>query len=189
MNWQEALEEIQSVEFDANLNVVSGTNSFFRAVAQEPAVIEAYQELRNSGELREEILGRIYDLAVQEIDPRYANPNDTPLAVFLWLTYFGAGDLARIAADRVDHAPQCWYASKLAKRILNPPPSKTEGYWIGEVPDGSNFTSVSFSDMKDIIGFTTDKPLKVYFAKPGASSATTVPTIKMSGGIRAVATD
>ena len=189
MNWQEALEEIQSVEFDANLNVVSGTNSFFRALAQEPAVIEAYQELRNSGDLREEILGHIYDLAAQEVDPRYANPNDTPLAVFLWLTYFGARDLARIAADRVDHAPQCWYASKLAKRILNPPPSKTEGYRIGEPPGKPNSTSVSFSDMKDIIGFTTDKPLKVYFAKPSASPTTTVATMKMPGRISAIATD
>ena len=189
MNWQEALREIQSVEFDVNLNVVSGTNSFFRAVAREPAVIEAYQEMQKSGELREEVLGHIYDLAAQEVDPQYANPNDTPLAVLLWLTYFAAGDLAHIAADRVNHAPQCWYANKLAKRILNPPPSTTEWYRIGKVPYGPSSTSVSSSGMKDTIGFTTEKPLKVYLANTRASSTTDVATMKMDGGMRAITTD
>ena len=71
MNWQEALEEIQSVEFDVNLNVVSGTNAFFQAVAQEPAVLEACRELRQSGEVREDALGRIHQLVKQETDPRF----------------------------------------------------------------------------------------------------------------------
>ena len=62
MNWQEALNEIQSVEFDVNLNVVSSTDAFFEAVAREPAVLEAYDQMRNSGDLREEALGRLCDL-------------------------------------------------------------------------------------------------------------------------------
>ena len=132
MNWQEALEEIQSVEFDVNLNVVSGTNAFFRAVAREPIVLGIYQEMRESGELREEILGRVYDLAAQEIDLRYENPNDTPLAVYLWLTYFGAPDFAAMTAVRVDQAPQCWYARKLSRRILEPPPSATGNHQVQE---------------------------------------------------------
>ena len=125
MNWQEALNEIQSVEFDVNLNVVSSTDAFFEAVAREPAVLEAYDQMRNSGDLREEALGRLCDLVWSDADSRYENSNDTPLAVLLWLTNFAASDFAAIAAGWVDQAPRCWHAKKLAQRILNPPPALT----------------------------------------------------------------
>ena len=132
MNWEDALDEIHSTGFDANLNVVSGTDRFFRAVSIEPAVLDAYREMRRSGEAREEALGIISDLVNQETDPRFENPNDTPLAVLLWLTAFAADDCARIAAAWVDSAQRCWYAKKLAKRILNPPPTETTDYSFGE---------------------------------------------------------
>ena len=125
MNWQEALSEIQSVEFDFDLNVLSGTNAFLEAVSRHPTVLEAYDLMRDTGELREEALGRLSDLVWADTDPRYENPNDTPLAVLLWLTNFAANDLAATAAGWVDQAPRCWHAKKLAQRILNPPPSMT----------------------------------------------------------------
>ncbi len=124
MNWQEAMAQIESSEFDANLNVVSGMSAFFRAADKEPAVREAYRCLRESGDLREEALDRIYDLAELEVDPRYENPNDTALAVLLWLSYFAFPDDVDIAVDYVSGAPQCWYAAKLARQLAIPPQAK-----------------------------------------------------------------
>ena len=121
MKWHEAIEEIHSVPFSVNLSMVSGTNAYFRAVSKHPVVKEAYRQITESGELREDAIGRIYALACQEVDPQFENPNDTPLAVLLWLTTFAAPDIAQVAATYVDHAPQCWYAKDLAERILNPP--------------------------------------------------------------------
>ena len=122
MNWQEAISQIESSQLDASLNVVSGTNAFFKAADKEPAVREARRRLLKSGELHEDVLTRIYELADSDVDPQYANPNDTALAVLLWLSYFAFPDYAHIAAGYVRRAPQCWYAKKLADRILNPPP-------------------------------------------------------------------
>ena len=187
MNWQEALEEIQSVEFDVNLNVVSSTNTFFRAVSREPAVLEAYRQMRESGELREEVLGHIYDLATQEIDPRYANPHDTPLAVFLWLTYFGAPDFALMAAGMVDRAPQCWYARKLTSQILCPPPSTTGNYTVWKTTRVPRGAAVSSGNMKLIVNFITEKPSKVYQGKPRITSATPVTVWQISDELTAVA--
>ena len=128
MNWEKAISEIQSPEFDANLNVVSSMDAFFRAANKEPAVREAYRCLRESGERREEVLDRIHDLAFLEVDPRYENPNDTALAVLLWLSYFAFPDDVDIAVDYVSGAPQCWYAAKLASQLSTPPQAKGDNF-------------------------------------------------------------
>ena len=141
MNWQEALNDIQSMEFDVNLNVVSSTDGFFAGVAREPAVLEAYDHMRNSGERREEALGMLFDLAWEGTDPRYENPNDTSLAVLLWLTNFATSDLVALAASWVDLAPRCWHAKRLAQRILNPPASMTGTVAEGPEPWGRVFNS------------------------------------------------
>lgn len=121
MNWENVLDEIYSPEFDAALNVVSSASGFFQAVREHPTVQDAYRQMLKSGELREDAIGRIFDLATKEIDLQFENPYDTSLAVLLWLTTFAANDNAQVAAAYVDRAPQCWYAKKLAQRILNPP--------------------------------------------------------------------
>ena len=105
MNWQEALTQIESLEFDANLSVVSSTKAFFRNVAQDPVVLDLYWQIQESGELKESILDRTYDLSAQEIDMRHGNPNDKPLAVLLWLSYYAAPELGRLAATYTARAP------------------------------------------------------------------------------------
>ena len=144
MNWQEALEEIRSVEFDVSLNVVSGTNSYFRAAAQQPAVQEAYRQMIESGDIREEALGLIYDLAGEPVAPQFENPNDTALAILLWLTNFTIPDVVESVATRVDQTPQCWYAKKLAQRILSPPPSLTANHPIPPESEELRITGSSF---------------------------------------------
>ena len=174
MNWQEALEEIQSVEFDVNLNVVSGTNAFFQAVAQEPAVLEECRELRQSGEVREDALGRIHELVKQETDPRFENPNDTPLAVLLWLTAFAAPDCTKRAAAQVDLAPRCWYAKKLAQRILNPPPSTTGDSRFGELPASSVTIGVTSGETRFRLRQNMEGPFQSAVSSPIVASSTPV---------------
>jgi hypothetical protein len=83
MTWHQALDEIQTQEFAAKLNVASGFRSFFRAASEEPAVATLFKAVLESGETREEVFGRILDLSSLDVDIRYENPNDTALAVLL----------------------------------------------------------------------------------------------------------
>ena len=130
MNWEEALEHISSPEFDAELNVVSGTAAFFRAVGRQPAVQDSLGFMSLSGERQEEVLNRIADLATLEIDPNYENPNDTSLAVLLWLTCFSSPRCVQIGARYVEQAPQCWYARKLARQITAPHSADSLQSWV-----------------------------------------------------------
>lgn len=124
MKWQEAMERIESPDFAAHLNVVSSEKAFFRAVAHDSVVLSMYRQLQESGELREEVLGRISDLASQEIDMNYENPSDTALATLLWLTCYTSPEFVGLASYYTASAPNCWYSRKLAHRILNPPQTK-----------------------------------------------------------------
>ena len=147
MSLAQELREIGSYEFAVKLNVVSSMRSFFAAAGEEAAVSALCKEMLESGEAREEVIGRIYDLCSLEIDRRYENPNDTALAIMLWLTIFAAPDYSQMAANLVDSAPQCWYAKKLARRILVPPPVSTGNSWVGSAMYGIGSTGSRSGDM------------------------------------------
>ena len=85
MSWTESLADIESLKFDVHLNAMSGYRTFFKAVSEEPSVIDLRNELETSFNAGEDLLGRIYDLAHIFPDARYENPKDVPLAVYLWL--------------------------------------------------------------------------------------------------------
>jgi hypothetical protein len=134
MTLEQLLQEIESHEFSARLNVASSMQALFANARKEPSVIALYQHMRKSGEACEEVLSVIQDLSHLAVDPRYENPHDTSLAVLLWLTSSAAPDYTYLSADLIDHAPQCWYSKKLARAILLPPPVATGDVWVGERP-------------------------------------------------------
>ena len=161
MNLNEALSIIESHEFAANLNVVGGTRPFFAAASREPAVIALRESIASSGFAMEEVLGHVSDLGTLEIDRRYENPNDTALAVLLWSLYFADANpgWACTAAEMVDRAPQCWYAKKLARRILLPPPVASGDSWSGEARSApSNIASLSGDMVFGVITIDSSMP-------------------------------
>lgn len=162
MRWEEALDEINSPEFRASLSVVSSADAFFKAVAQLPTVLNAQRLMLESGELREDALGRIYDLVAEETDPDFLNPNDKPLATLLWLTAFAAPDYAETAAEWTDRAPRCWYAKHLAHRILNPPLSITKDYKFGEKQDETRAGEMGSGSMRFAMRPLTETRLRFY---------------------------
>ena len=177
MTWEKALLEIESPDYAANMNVVSSMHAFFNTASKDPIVLEAYRHMLESGEAREAALGRIHDLSCLEVDRRYENPNDTPLAVFLWLTLFAAPDYVGMAADLVDRAPQCWYAKKLARRILVPPPVGTGNVLARGSRPAHESAAESSGDMtitvnpatRNVRGYFHDKAIAVAHAAGSAS--------------------
>ena len=152
MNWQDTLAYIESPRLDAELNLASGTTAFFRRVGKEAAVQGALQMMTESGWACEEVLGRIRDLSNRETNLDYQNPNDTPLAILLWLTYFTVPHFAQVAAHFVDGAPRCWHAKRLAQGIIHAIPSTSTDSWenfgVENLPsrrssaDADSFTTV-----------------------------------------------
>ena len=120
--WRGPLDEIAKPEFEYRLNVVSGASALFRAASQEPSVKTLYRAMITSGEAREGAFNRLAEYADLDIDSRFANPNDTAMAIILWLAFFADPQHAQVAAAIVDRAPQGWYSKKLARWMLTPQP-------------------------------------------------------------------
>ena len=158
MDWRNAINEIESLEVDVRLNVVSSFSRFLKAARREPAVLALHQKMQESGEVSEEVLGRIYELSTEETDPLYENPRDTSLAILLWLLFLKQMTHAKIAAHRVAGTPNCHYARKVVALILAPIPApltsggmridQTENK-INEVLSGSDGQTIYLDQLFD----------------------------------------
>lgn len=116
MTWEKAISTIESHEFAARLNLSNDLRTFLRAAAQEDAVGVLLHVL-DSPERRAELLRRLLDHAGLTVDPRYRNPADVALAVYLSLLRQKDPELARLALDLVTQTPNCWWAGQVATAI------------------------------------------------------------------------
>ena len=155
--------------------------AFFAAAAKEPAALTLYGTMRTSGEAREEVVGRIHDLSQLEVDRRYENPNDTALAILLWLTNFAAPEFVQMAADLVDRAPQCWYAKKLARRILMPAPVATGNSRSSDRLHSSGPAGLLSGDVVISMNPLTKEFTRLYHQRPSTVAFTTGPAAEGAG--------
>jgi len=126
MGLSEAMSVVESHEFAARVNLASDSRTFLCAAAEEDAVQVIYDEM-HAGCARHAILKRVAELSRREVDPRYENPWDAALAVYLWLLRFRDRGLAESGAELASRARQCWWAAKIAQQLLSGIP------WAGEV--------------------------------------------------------
>ena len=106
---------IESPEFSARLNVVSGFTQFLRAIGSQPEVLALRESNSSSGEC--DLLHRVSSLASAPRDPAFEHPHDVALAVYLWLLGDGDPAVAEIAAETVLRHPT-WWARKVAEKLL-----------------------------------------------------------------------
>ena len=117
MTPHEAMHTIESPEFAAYANVASDFRTFVRAVSKHDAP-QTLRKALHAPAQRLAVLRRVHALVRQDIDARYENPWDTALTVYLLLMSVQDLALAHLAAGEVMHAPQCWWAMKMARHLL-----------------------------------------------------------------------
>jgi hypothetical protein len=112
----EVLGDIESPRFSALANVASDLKTFLRAVEQEPASHRLLALLR-SEEVVAALARRMECLVGEPGEPSLEHPHDAALAAYLWALR-GEPTLGRQAALAVQSAPRCWWARKVAEKIL-----------------------------------------------------------------------
>jgi len=131
MSLQQLAEQIESHEFAIQTNVVSGTRQFFRAIAEQEPVRQLRSEIQ-SQDLARELVIRISKLSRQRVDVRYENPFDTAFATYLWALQSVHPELARVAAEGIVQAPNCFWSSRLAESLLREPFTVGSGSTVNE---------------------------------------------------------
>ena len=118
-SFEELLSYVCSIELDADLNVVSGYIHYFQAVSKDTNICNLLEMAQTFENIKTKIVDNIVELSQLEFDTKYANPNDTAMAVLLWILWHTDLPTAYDAAIYVKKSPQCWYARKLADNIVN----------------------------------------------------------------------
>ena len=117
MTLSEAMKEIESHRFAARLNIASNLRTFLEAAKHEEAVTVLSQALETP-DSRSAVLLRTLELSRHRVDLRYENQWDTALAVYVWLMSSKDRGITSIMAEAAAHAPQCWWATRLARDVL-----------------------------------------------------------------------
>jgi hypothetical protein len=151
MTISEAMNEIESYEFAARLNVASDLRTFLRAAQTEPSVNDLLQEL-DSPEKRLAVLSKVFELSQRQIDLSYENPWDSSLAIYVWSMSLKDLGLAKAAAETAIQAPQCWWAVKLSRKIL--------------LTQESPMPSASSSTMEPTVQITAGPALQTFASAP-----------------------
>lgn len=116
MTLQEIMRLVEGHEFAARLNLASDMRTLL-SIALQQDEIRRLIELLEKPEAQEEVLRRVVQISRQRIDPRYENPGDAALAVYVWVLNVRGSRLARLAADAAIEAPHCWWAEKIVQQV------------------------------------------------------------------------
>lgn len=113
----EILQKIESVEFSALLGIASSFRLFCKILYDREEMKTLLKLSRKSPENRWLVFKRVTELARQEIDSQYENPNDTAISAYLIALSLVDLELAKTAARSVLLAQNCWWAEKYANYL------------------------------------------------------------------------
>jgi hypothetical protein len=117
MTYEEAINEIESHELSARLNVASDMKLFLRG-AQKQEAFRVIMDKLNSHDNAQRLFRRAIQLSQQTPDLRYENQWDTALTIYLWLFKIKDLNIAKTLAGVIARTPQCWWAKMLSCDIL-----------------------------------------------------------------------
>jgi hypothetical protein len=116
---QELFTAMESHEFSAIVNLASDFKTFVRILASEKPVQDLAEEMREA-KVRAAVSERALALVKDQGEEGYEHPWDSALAAYLWLLADKDPELAKVAAATIAQAPRCWWARKLAEKVLSP---------------------------------------------------------------------
>jgi len=112
------LDALEAPELDAEVNLASGFKRALHIIGTHPLVRAVIQSCRRNPRLVAALLDRLKRLGREKIDPAYASPYDSALFALLFALDQCEPFKAYVGAKVVIEAPGTWWASKLARRLL-----------------------------------------------------------------------
>jgi hypothetical protein len=118
------MDSIENLEFVASVTVASTPEGFKYALNLQPEFRELSFLAASDSETRSRLFERIRYLANLEVDVRYSNPFDVPIATYVSSLSYSHKPEALLAAQAALDARNIWRASHIAAEVLESPPLK-----------------------------------------------------------------
>lgn len=118
MTFKKIMKEIESHNFAAYLNVVGNFENFINTIKKLELVWMLLEEL-NSEKKVQKLAKRVLDISGQKIDPKYENPKDIALSIYIWLISLKDLELAKMIAKTAIQIPQSWWTKRMSYKILD----------------------------------------------------------------------
>jgi len=117
MSLQNLLTEMESVKFQAEMEVFSSFGTFYSALQNNPLVQELISSIKASSELPREVFKRFLTILRNNPYPGYAHPDDVTLAAYLYVLDQVRLELARVAVEQASSSQDTWWTKQLATRL------------------------------------------------------------------------
>jgi hypothetical protein len=117
MTTEDAINDIESLDFAVRLNLASGLKRFIQLLRNEPSVKLLINVINKDTSLKTAVLKRVKDLSGRDFDERYENPSDTAVAAYVWLLGLMDPEAWKSAAAIAASMPQTWWARKTSRFI------------------------------------------------------------------------
>lgn len=117
MSPAEAMQHIEGLRFSALTNLASDLKTFLHILGDQEEVQTLALAMRE-GDVARQVMERVLELSGTEVDAEYEHPADAALAAYLWLFSQQPGTSCQVAAKTVLACRQCWWARKIAERLI-----------------------------------------------------------------------
>jgi hypothetical protein len=121
MSIDDRFPEIEAPAFSAVVNAASTLPVFLSIILAEPSFQRLVEDTLDDMHAPTKILERIRSLSEVHINFEYENPHDAALSAYAWALHKVSPDTARIAAERITSAPNTWWCTQIAARLLREP--------------------------------------------------------------------
>ena len=113
----ELFQVIESREMELRLSAASGLRVFVKGALSQPEVATLIDAAGNDTLVEYGVVLRLTNLASQDCDPRYENPCDTAIAIYVVVLREVNSPLIDMSAISISGARNLWWASKLAGQV------------------------------------------------------------------------
>ena len=111
------MKEIESHELAVRLNLAGNISGVLSAARREECVRYFLDRIQDIA-LINMLLLRALELSRQRVDPRYENPWDAAITVYMFLLNQNSFQMAKTVASAVDQTPRLWWARQYSDRLL-----------------------------------------------------------------------
>ncbi len=118
MNLEARFEYLESIKFQAELNIASGFKTVLRFLSEHPEANEL-REAASANEIGDLVFKRASRLhRVVDFDSTYEHPHDTSLTVYLWVLYHNhVGLCVRLARQLQAEPNNMFWALHMAEYV------------------------------------------------------------------------